>query len=261
MLTYITTYYDDDTRNEAKHLERLLKQLKDYNNPNLKLIVVDDASPNVPAKDVIAEYKNDNITLFRVTEDIGFNSHGARNLAMQHTTTKWNLLVDNDNMVVGLDNIFEQLDSLEEDKMHFFPVVHKFSGQSSPTRPSVNDFLITKKLFWLVEGYDSELFGFHIGDQEFLQKVNKIRGKQYSVIYGSEIHALESPFADNVRDNSIGGNGLFYDRINHKLITTDEHIDRQVDAKLAAVERIRKKQKNVPITFKWELVNFNPTEE
>lgn len=260
MLTYITTYYDDDTRNEAKHLERLLKQVVEYD--NLKLIVVDDASPNVPAKDVIADYKNDNITLFRVKKDIGFNSHGGRNLAMQHTTTEWNLLVDVDNMIVGMDNVLEQLYTLEKDRMHFFPVVHTFSGKTSPTRPSINDFLITKKLFWSVEGYDSELFGYHAGDQEFLRKIDKNKGNQNSVIYGTEIHAMESPFADNIMDNTIDSErGMFYDRSAEKMYHTEEYMRQYVAAKSKMFDRYHSKQKNIPVTFDWELVTFQGAEE
>lgn len=263
MLTYITTYYDDDTRDEASLLERLLKQVKDYNNPNLKLIVVDDASPGTPAKDIVKDYTNSNINLYRVTEDIGFNSHGARNLAMTHTTTEWNLLVDIDYEFAGFDLLFEQLDTLEKDIPHHFPVIPKYDTPNIKTRPSINDFLITKTLFWKVGGYDSELFGFHAGDREFMVKIsnNNIADRRRpptSVVFDCNLYALHSPYAEMIIQDEIDEQKeMYYDRSNNKLFITTEH-KKQLDNAISKwIDKVHFKNKSEPIPFKWELIEFN----
>lgn len=266
-LTYITTYYDDKTRSEAALLDRLLKQIKEYNSSNLKLIIVDDSSPGIPAKDVVKDYINPNISLFRVKEDIGFNSHGARNLAMTYTTTEWNLLVDIDYEFVGFDSLFEQLGELEKDIPHHFPVTPKYSTPNVKTRPSINDFLITKTLFWKVGGYDSELFGFHAGDREFMVKIsnNNIADRRRpptSVVFDCSLHSLHSPYAEMIiQDDMENQKDMFYDRSNNKLFVTTDHKKRLDDAVSKWIDKVHFKTKSEPIPFEWELVNFNITEE
>lgn len=262
-LTYITTYYDDKTRSEAALLDRLLKQIKEYNSSNLKLIIVDDASPGIPAKDVVKDYINPNISLYRISKDIGFNSHGARNLAMNQTTTEWNLLVDIDYKFVGFDLLFEQLGDLEKKVPHHFPVVHDYNNSNTKTRPSINDFLITKTLFWKVGGYDSELFGFHAGDREFMVKIsnNNIADRRRpptSVIFDCSLHALCSPYAEMIVQEEIeDGKEMYYDRSNNKLLVTTDH-KAQLDAAISKwVDKVHFGIKSNPIPFEWELIEFD----
>ena len=90
-LTIITTYY-----NEKIFLEEFVRDFKQHKSiyPDLKLIIVDDGSQTNPAKDIVVQEPD--IQLFTVLEDLGFNSHGARNLGVEVTKTEWNLLIDVD---------------------------------------------------------------------------------------------------------------------------------------------------------------------
>ena len=91
MITLVTTYY-----NEPEHLKKYIETSRYFIQNSLikRLIVVDDGSQKIPAKDVII--KQDNISLFVVDEDLGFNSHGARNLAAKHVKTDWIFFADID---------------------------------------------------------------------------------------------------------------------------------------------------------------------
>ena len=89
MFNIIHTYYNEESF-LIKRLEKY-SYCEDYYN---KIIIIDDASIK-PAEPIIKDY-NLNIDLYNVLYDIGFNSHGCRNLGMDKTDCEWNLLIDID---------------------------------------------------------------------------------------------------------------------------------------------------------------------
>lgn len=198
MLTYITTYY-----NNPEFLDTLEETMRYCSDQRLKMIIVDDGSEQ-PIDDVVAKWNDPRVSLYRITEDLGFNSHGARNLAMKETITEWNILVDIDYRLVNVDNILSQLEAgeLESDIPHFLPVAHTFEGKTTPHRESINDFLVTKTAFWKAGGYDPEFTGLHYGDRMFISRMMGLK-KGNSLIFGSHLEALRSPFAITQVDESI----------------------------------------------------------
>ena len=94
-ITIGTTYYDN--YEAFKALVDHYKSWDDY-----KFIVVDDGSPKRPLE------KNDvpaNWSLYRVTEDIGFNSEGCRNLIVHQCETEWVCLHDVDYLLKDKDMV------------------------------------------------------------------------------------------------------------------------------------------------------------
>ena len=135
-------------------------------NPAIGLIIVDDGSKKSPAYEVIKNFRIKNFELYRITEDLGFNAHGARNLGMFVSRTDWNLLVDidrhlNDDLITRLN----QISQTEENQMKaFFFSVDDSRGRSN------NDFFIHKDLYWKLGGYDEEFRNVHHGDRIFFEK-------------------------------------------------------------------------------------------
>lgn len=203
MLTYITTYY-----NEKEHLGHLKEMMERCTDPRLKMIIVDDYSDE-SIEEEIRGWNDNRVTLFRVTEDKGFNSHGARNLAMMQSTTEWNLLVDIDYRVVGIECILDQIahEELEPNTPHFFQVIHTYDGETVPSRASINDFLVTKSLYWKAKGYDSEFIGFHYGDRTFIDRMLALGPRRtevfMSVLFDCYMEALRSPFVNTYHDPRI----------------------------------------------------------
>ena len=146
MITLVTTYY-----NEPEHLKKYIETSRYFIQNSLikRLIVVDDGSQKIPAKDVII--KQDNISLFVVDEDLGFNSHGARNLAAKHVKTDWIFFADIDVDIPKntLDNLIENISNKSENIYYSF-----ISGKRK--KQSVNVFCIKQKDFWKSGGYDEE---------------------------------------------------------------------------------------------------------
>lgn len=201
MLTYITTYYDN-----LEYLDHLHQLMLNCTSDKLQMIIVDDFSAD-PVEPHVRLWNDPRVHVFRVTENKGFNSHGARNLAMQHSTTEWNVLIDIDYKLVGVDSLLQQLenDELEPNLIHHFPVAHVYDDQTQPHRESINDFLITKTLFWKAGGYDPEFIGLHHGDRAFLARVREQEPKDAttSILFDVHLEALRSPFTRTYIDYSL----------------------------------------------------------
>lgn len=160
MITLVTTYY-----NEPEHLDTLLKGINQLYFE--ELIIVDDGSEEYPAYDIAKQYPNVPLKLFKIKEDIGFNSHGARNLAMKHVETEWALLTDIDRASFNNLSIIlkRYIDSSKGDEY--------FNWATNKGHYTVNDFCIRVEDFWISGGYDEEFSGRHYGDRLFINRLNK----------------------------------------------------------------------------------------
>lgn len=169
MFNIIHTYY-----NEESFLRKHLEKYKKCNNYFNKIIIVDDASRKKAAP-IVAEY-NISIDLYRVLYDIGFNSHGCRNLAMDKTDSDWNLLIDID-WDIDIETISDIHKAIEENKLNS-NTVYTFTDQQG--REAINTLLIHKDTYWNATGYDEELTNMHTGDDLFYESLRD-NGASFSV--------------------------------------------------------------------------------
>jgi hypothetical protein len=128
------------------------------------LIIVDDGSTKYPAVDICQRHNCNNISLYVVTEDLGFNSHGCRNLGMSESQTHWNILVDSD----------IELHSLQIPKIINLPLL-----ETEIYQWGTNMLLINKDQFFSCKGYDEEFVNIHYGDRLFLNYINSKYTPQY----------------------------------------------------------------------------------
>ena len=112
LLTISVAYY-----NEPKYLNEWISQQSIWEKMcmPIHLQVIDDGSQITPASEIIKEGAA-NISLYRVTEDLGFNSHGCRNLGMKVAPTSWVLLSDID-MIYPISTLNEILLDIEHFKI------------------------------------------------------------------------------------------------------------------------------------------------
>ena len=165
-ITYVTTYYNEP---------ELLYDLLDNFNTHMfsHLIIVDDGSQETPAEPIVRMFPDLPVSLFRVKEDLGFNSHGCRNLAMKHVKTNWALLTDIDmHYDEGISwNLLQTVWTAQKKQYFNFWVNSKqdFIGRCQMTH---NDFCIRVDDFWESGGYDEEFVGIHFGDRIFVDRLN-----------------------------------------------------------------------------------------
>lgn len=164
-ITIIHTYY-----NERFYLETQIERWNNYNTP-VNIILFDDGSQIEPAENVLKEHTlNDNInfSLYKVTEDIGFNSHGCRNLGARLAQSNWLLFQDIDYTLQPSD--LKRLQTETLDLNSWYELNAKFQGRGN-TYMALNQFLIPRKLFLDSGGYDESFVPFHYGDRELLSQL------------------------------------------------------------------------------------------
>lgn len=169
MISCNITYY-----NEPKWLKYWYVLVKHLNDTgcDVRLNVADDGSMRQPAEEFFNKHApTDSMRLFRVIDDIGFNSHGARNLLMKQTETDWNLNSDIDRRYPHETLIKASRGDLEFDKGNYYALTEMI--RASPDGYSVNDYIVHRKDFWKTGGYDEEFVNIHWGDRLLLANLQQ----------------------------------------------------------------------------------------
>jgi len=167
MITLVMPYYD----NEAM-LQRHLREwvtYRDSDKMQLRVIIVDDASPNKPAVNVLmnSQHVGFPIELFRVLTNIPWNQDGARNLAMQQCRTDWALMTDMDHVLLRdqVRDLIEFAHVVAKPGSYYMLARRKADGQWHHPHP--NTFLFKVSDFWSMGGYDEDFAGAYGSDGNF----------------------------------------------------------------------------------------------
>jgi glycosyltransferase involved in cell wall biosynthesis len=169
-ITLGTTYY-----NCPELLSKFVKTNIDFVD---ELIVVDDGSPqpiqNVPTT-------SNKLKLYRVKKDIGFNSHGCRNLIMKESSNDWVVMIDIDRCFQEPEYAFSAIKNKKLIiKVRYLFMVHTpVWGENMHS--SVNDYLIHRSHFFDAGGYDEEIVGQRWGDREFFKQLLATSGKEITM--------------------------------------------------------------------------------
>lgn len=172
-ITLIYPYYENPVMlgKQLDHLSRLPEEQK----ASIHLIVVDDGSSGAPLNRLDLERMEEvglaRVALYRILVDVRWNWLAARNLGADQAQTDWILLTDIDHMVPPktwrriLDGDLSAKD------------VYRFSRvdapEGTPYKPHPNSWLLTRKMFSRIGGYDERFSGFYGTDGEFRDRVNK----------------------------------------------------------------------------------------
>jgi hypothetical protein len=170
MISCNVTYY-----NEPKWLKYWYHTVIGLNEQgyDIRLNIADDGSMREPAEKFFEKHPpTDSMRLFRVIEDIGFNSHGSRNLLMKMTETDWNLNSDIDRRYPIETFKKAASGSVEFTKGNHYSL--KEMQQASPDGFSVNDYIVHREDFWKTGGYDEEFVNIHWGDRLFLETLRSV---------------------------------------------------------------------------------------
>jgi|TARA_R110002073_G_scaffold16573_2_gene63396 hypothetical protein len=200
-LTLIYTYYGQIEKliEHCKFFSELPYDLKN----KINVVFVNDAFNDKGAfEDIIDAYKPGfKVSGYKVLQDLGFNNHGCRNLAMLNSTTHWNLLLDID-CFMTVDTLRSVLKTpLEEHKFYVFRV--HFDHTDNPEDYDLFDpkkllkhvchpniWLISKPCFWSSGGYDIEFAGCRHGDKEFWLSIDKDKYDHFLWEPNGEFHSI-----------------------------------------------------------------------
>jgi len=161
------TYY-----NEPHLLEEQMKLWERYPH-QIQIILVDDGSELFPAYDIVKDINYPNFQLWRVEKDLGFNSHGCRNL-IAHVAESDNILFMDIDSQISPENIaFLKKCAFSKEKLYKFNLYNSCTYRTEDFPGHPNIFLINKETFWEAGGYDESFTGWHKGDREFMRRLDQ----------------------------------------------------------------------------------------
>ncbi len=170
-------------------IERQIAEWNQYP-PQLRIIVVDDASPE-PALPIIqanaSSRLRESLSLYRITVDVPWNRGEARNLGALQAKTDWLVHADIDHVLPA--QCARQLFQFEPNPKHWYRFPRWRKGRADETRrkdaipesqefgeirPHIDSYLIRKELYWLSGGYDPDFSGCLGGGTEFLARLERL---------------------------------------------------------------------------------------
>lgn len=200
-ITISLTYYGQVDK--LIHHCEFFSGMSDWLKNHITVQFINDASPDKGIfEDICHAYKHRfKLKSYTVKQDIGFNNHGCRNLAMLQSETHWNWLIDID--VFFNEELLQAMTSTHLENNQFYVFKVRFDHYDNPEDYELFDekkllkwvahpnvWLINKPCFWSTGGYDMEFAGMRHGDKEFFQAIDK---KKYE-------HFLFHPFLEEEYD-------------------------------------------------------------
>lgn len=172
-LTLINPYYENPgmLARQYAHLAALAPDVR----KRIRYIVVDDGSPDHPARKPESDLGLGGFALYRIQVDVRWNWIACRNLAAEKAATAWLLMTDIDHMLPE-DTARRLLDGpLDYAKVYRFSRVD--APDLTPYKPHPNSWFMTRRTFDRVGGYDERFSGFYGSDGEFRDRVKAATGE------------------------------------------------------------------------------------
>lgn len=136
----------------------------------LSIIVVDDGSTRVPARENLWKIVGPKQQLFEIDVDVRWNWLAARNIGAHHAADEWLLLTDMDHVIT--ENVLAKLITGDHDPF----TIYRFSRREhdgTPVHPHPNSWFMTKRMYWRTGGYDEALSGFYGTDGDYRRRCVK----------------------------------------------------------------------------------------
>jgi hypothetical protein len=165
-ITLVYPYYDN-----ALFLHHQLegwRALPDHIRDWLRIIIVDDGSPNIQARSVVgsSQWPFD-VSVYRIEVDIRWNWLAARNIGMNHAEEGWCVLTDMDHVIP--QDTFDRLLY----RWYNENIIYRFSRREHTGQlihPHPNSMFMTKSMFWKIGGYDEALSGHYGTDGDWRRR-------------------------------------------------------------------------------------------
>jgi hypothetical protein len=159
ILTLVYAYYDNPNmyRRQVEEWNAYPERIK----RQLSIIVTDDCSFKWPLRDITEKPSGIKMKRFQITEKKQWNWLACRNIGAYQAKSDWLLLTDMDHMVSvkSMGKLMDQLYNHHLDKNTVYLFTRVDAPNNTKYKPHNDSFLMTKKLYWKIGGYDEELSG------------------------------------------------------------------------------------------------------
>lgn len=241
-LTFIYTYYDNPGMLAYQYAAwaNYDVHLRDM----MRVIIVDDASPKYPAVTVQRCAGLPDIQIYRVKKDIPWHQDAARNLGADRAKTDWIFCCDIDHVVPErtLAHMLNDAMRIEhrDDVFYTFErkTFEKNVDEDCPItfKPAFNIYLMPRRLYWEVGGYDEDMCGCYGTDGPFRKR---LLTKAHHIQYDAHILRVPREVIPDASTTQFQRKGLLN---NYKK------------RMLAMQKRARKRPEIVTLDFEWERV-------
>lgn len=136
----------------------------------IEIIVVDDASPNSPARDVIPDDYPVALSVYAITNDKPWNQDAARNIGAHEARGEYLLLTDVDH-IAPVSTLRGLMDVASPTRVVTMGRKAHFSDVIKPSH--VNSYFLAKALFWDSGGYDEDFWGTYGSDRIFREHLRR----------------------------------------------------------------------------------------
>ena len=180
MLSLVYSYYENP--------EMYLRQVQEWNNymgkvkKNLSIYVTDDCSVKFPLRNIeecpkgLNEFKR-----YEITAKANWNWLACRNIGACYAKGDWIVLTDMDHLISAVDmgKLMKVLSKniLNERFIYLFERID--APYNLPYKPHNDSFMMTKRMYWEIGGYDEELSG-NYGTS------GRYRARAFSIADGNE---------------------------------------------------------------------------
>lgn len=173
-LTFICAFYLN--QGMLREQQRVWGSYADDLKPHFHTIVTDDCSPHSPARDVFEPVGIASQRLYRASVQRRWDWLFCRNLGVAKAQTEWVLVTDIDHILLESTLRTILTTDLDASSVYRFSRVdahHPFPWNGSLTdyKPHPNTWMMTRKMFDRVGGYDERFSGFYGSDSEFRERV------------------------------------------------------------------------------------------
>lgn len=180
VLTLVMPYYEDADMLGIQYAEwaSWADEVKD----RVEVALVDDGSPSRPATSVERPDGLPTLRIYRIGIDRAWNQHGARNLGAEMARAPWLLLTDCDHVISGSHaaELVRRIEAgaLAADAAYTLARVEADTGEPTKGRtgepkPHPNSFVMTRRLYNEIGGYDEDYCGVYGTDRLFRRRLEK----------------------------------------------------------------------------------------
>ena len=185
--TLIMAYYRNPTMMERHY--KLWTNLDSTIKEALKVIIVDDGSPEGQRTPLPPAGFDIPVSIYRMLVDIRWNQDACRNLGVAKAETPWVLLTDMDHLVT--EKLLQRLMFSTCDPR----IAYRFSRVSAPGlepyKLHPNSWFMTRKLYDRIGGYDERFAGWYGTDGDFRDRLTEKSGivqiKEYLIRVPREV--------------------------------------------------------------------------
>lgn len=168
-ITLVLPYYENPGMFTAQ--QAAWAALPEAIRAHLHVIVVDDGSPQSPARPHVAAQSVASFRLYRTLVDVRWNWLFCRNLGVAEASTEWVFLTDMDHVVAWSTWYALMTGKLDARCVYRFSRVD--APDMTPYKPHPNTWFLTRQMFDRIGGYDERFSGFYGTDFDFRDRAHE----------------------------------------------------------------------------------------